>query len=218
MSTRRQFLKTTAAIAALGSLPMRSSHAALEMGKDYALVEFPQSTTDPKRVEVLELFFYGCPHCFELEPILVPWVKKLPKYAYFRRMPAIFNDSWVPMAKAFYAAEALGVLEKIHTDMFNAIHLQGINLNSKDTLLRWLGSHGVDSKKFADAYDSFGVQAKVNEAKQLTAAYGIQGVPSMIVDGKYRTSSSMVGSHQKLLPALDELIALAHKEHGAKRK
>lgn len=217
MNKRRQFLKLTAATAALGVLPARYSEAALLVGKDYALVDFPQPTTDPKRVEVLELFFYGCPHCFELEPLLVPWVKKLPKYAYFRRMPAIFNDSWVPMAKAFYAAEDLGVLEKLHSDMFNAIHLQGINLNSRETLLRFVAARGVDAKKFGAAYDSFGVQNQVNQARQLTSAYGIEGVPSMIVDGKYRTSSSMVGSHEKLFPALNELIAMALKEHGSKR-
>jgi thiol:disulfide interchange protein DsbA len=217
MNHRRQFLKLTAATAALALTPMRDSYAALLVGKDYALVEFPQATTDPKRVEILELFFYGCPHCFELEPALVSWTKRLPKYAYFRRMPAIFSDSWVPMAKAFYAAEALGVTEKLHSDMFNAIHLQGINLNNKETLLRFVGSHGVDAKKFAAAFDSFGVQNKVQQARDLTNTYGIQGVPSLIVDGKYRTSSSMAGSHEKLLTALDELIALAYREHRGKR-
>lgn len=217
MNNRRQFLKLAAATTAIGLLPVQASRAALVEGRDYALVEFPQPTTDPKRVEVLELFFYGCPHCFELEPLLEPWVKKLPKYAYFRRMPAIFNDSWVPMAKAFYAAQDLGVLEKLHSDMFNAIHLQGINLNSRDTLLRFVAARGVDAKKFGEAYDSFGVQNQVSQARQLTGAYGIQGVPSMIVDGKYRTSSSMTGSHEKLFPVLNQLIAMALKEHGGKR-
>jgi thiol:disulfide interchange protein DsbA len=216
MTNRRQFLQLTAATAVLG-LAAGQSQAALLLGKDYALLDFPQPTTDPKRVEVLELFFYGCPHCFELEPIIVPWAKKLPKHAYFRRMPAIFNDSWVPMAKAFYAAEALGVTEKLHSPMFNAIHLQGVNLNSRDTLLKFVASQGVDSAKFGTAYDSFGVQSKVSEAHQLTSAYGVTGVPTMIVDGKYRTASSMVGSHQKLLPALNELIALAQRERGGKR-
>jgi len=217
MNQRRQFLKFTAATAAIGLLPARPGHAALVAGKDYALVDFPQATTDPKRVEVLELFFYGCPHCFELEPLLVAWTKKLPRHAYFRRMPAIFNDGWVPMAKAFYAAEALGVTEKLHADLFNAIHLQGINLNNRDNLLRFVAGRGVDAGKFGAAYDSFGVQNKVKQARDLTGAYGIQGVPSLIVDGKYRTSSSMTGSHEQLFPVLDQLIALAQKEHAGKR-
>jgi thiol:disulfide interchange protein DsbA len=216
MNDRREFLKMAAGIGALSLLPLEA-RASLTLGKEYALVQPPQETTDPKRVEVLELFFYGCPHCFELEPLIVPWSQRLPKYAYFRRMPAIFNDSWVPMAKAFYAAQAIGVLEKLHSDMFNAIHLQGINLNSRDVLLNWVATHGVDRKKFAEAYDSFGVQSSVARAQQLTAAYGIQGVPSVIVDGKYRTSSSMAGSHPKLLPVLDQLIAMAEKDHAHKR-
>jgi thiol:disulfide interchange protein DsbA len=216
MTNRRQFLKISAATAALG-LASGPSAAALLLGKDYAVLSTPQATTDPKRVEVLELFFYGCPHCFELEPTLVQWTRKLPKHAYFRRMPAIFNDGWVPMAKAFYAAEALGVTEKLHAPMFNAIHLQGVNLNSRDTLLKFVAAQGVDAAQFGAAYDSMGVMAKVNEARQLTAAYGINGVPAMVVDGRYRTSSSMVGGHEKLPAALEELIALAHRERTRKR-
>ncbi|MEJ5211830.1 MAG: thiol:disulfide interchange protein DsbA/DsbL [Burkholderiales bacterium] len=216
MTHRRRFLSLAAAGAALACLPPGLARAATA-GRDYALVEFPQPTLDPKRVEVLELFYYGCPHCFELEPLLNQWLKRLPRHAYFRRMPAIFNDAWVPLAKAYYAAEALGVVEKLHGDLFNAIHLQGINLNRRDTLLRFVAQRGVDATRFGAAYDSFGVQAKVQQARDLTSAYGIEGVPSMIVDGKYRTSSSMTGSHEKLFPVLDDLIALAWKQRGAKR-
>jgi thiol:disulfide interchange protein DsbA len=132
-------------------------------------------------------------------------------------MPAIFNDNWVPMAKAFYAAQAMGVEEKLHGPFFNAIHLQGMNLNSKDTLLKFVAGQGVDAAKFGATYDSFGVQSQVTEARQLTTAYGITGVPSIVVDGKYRTSSSMAGGHEKLTAALDELIALVQRERGAKR-
>lgn len=216
MNPRRRFLILATSATTLGLLRPLSA-AALTLGRDYEAVEFPQPTTDPKRVEVLELFFYGCPHCFDLEPLLVKWVKKLPRHAYFRRMPAIFNDGWVPLAKAYYAAEALGVVDKLHGEIFNAIHLQGVNLNDRGNLLRFVGARGVDAAKFAKAYDSFGVQTQVRQARELTAAYGIQGVPSLIVDGKYRTSSSLTGSHEKLFPVLDELIALAWKERAAKR-
>lgn len=216
MNSRRRFLGFAAAFS-LGLVALPAAYAALRPGRDYELVEFPQPTLDPKRVEVLELFFYGCPHCFDLEPMLNKWVATLPRHAYFRRMPAIFNDGWVPLAKAYFAAEALGVVEKLHGEIFNAIHLQGMNLNNRDTLLRLVAARGVDAKKFAQAYDSFGVQAKVQQAREQTSAYGIQGVPSLIVDGKYRTSSSLTGSHEKLFPVLDELIALAWKEHAAKR-
>ncbi|MEO1766742.1 thiol:disulfide interchange protein DsbA/DsbL [Thiobacter aerophilum] len=217
MTDRRQFLNLAAASAALACLPAGVARATLVAGRDYALVEFPQPTLDPKRVEVLEFFFYGCPHCFELEPLINRWLKTLPRHAYFRRLPAIFNDAWVPLAKAYFAAEALGVVEKLHGDLFNAIHLQGINLNNRDTLLRFVAQRGIDAAKFGAAYDAFGVQAKVQQARDLTSAYGIEGVPSMIVDGKYRTSSSMTGSHEKLFPVLNELIALAWRQHAAQR-
>lgn len=216
MNTRRRLLALAASGAAAALLgPLRA--LALVRGREYEPLEFPQATTDPKRVEVLELFFYGCPHCFELEPVLTGWLRTLPRHAYFRRMPAIFNEGWVPLAKAYYAAEALGVLEKLHGEIFNAIHLQGLNLNQRDNLLRFVASRGVDAKRFAAAYDSFGVDARIRQAKDLTSAYGIQGVPSVIVDGKYRTSSSMAGGHDKLVRVLDELIALAWKERGGKR-
>lgn len=213
---RRQFLQLSASAAALG-LIVPASEAKLMAGTEYAALDFPQATTDPDRIEVLELFYYGCPHCFELEPYLVSWLKKMPKQAYFRRMPAIFNDGWVPMAKAFYAAEALGLLEKLHAPMFDAIHVKRLNLNSKDALLNFVSSQGVDAAKFGAAYDSFGVQARVKEAYQLTGSYGITGVPAIVVDGKYRTSSSMAGGHAKLPTVLNELIALAQRERGGKR-
>jgi DNA-binding NarL/FixJ family response regulator/protein-disulfide isomerase len=213
MPTRRRFLGLAAATLALS--PFALSRAALVAGRDYALVEFPQPTLDPKRVEVLELFFYGCPHCFELEPLLSKWLKTLPRHAYFRRMPAVFHDGWVPLAKAYYALEALGLVDKLHAAIFDAIHLQGANLNKRENLLRFIAAQGVDAARFGTAYDSFAVQTKVQQARELTSAYGIQGVPSMIVDGRYRTSSSQTGGHERLFPVLDELIALAWRSGRA---
>lgn len=215
MNDRRRFLTYTASLALALAAPRA---LALQVGRDYELVEFPQPTLDPKRVEVLELFFYGCPHCFDLEPLLAAWLKKLPPHAYFRRQPAIFNDGWAPLARAFFAAEALGATNKLHPAFFDAIHLQGMNLNRREALLRVVAARGVDAKKFAEAYDSFGVEAKVKQARELTSAYGIQGVPAMIVDGRYRTSSSLAGSHEKLFPVLDELVRLAWKEKSGTRK
>jgi len=215
MPTRRRFLGLAAATLALS--PFALSRAALVAGRDYALVEFPQPTLDPKRVEVLELFFYGCPHCFELEPLLTKWLKTLPRHAYFRRMPAVFHDGWVPLAKAYYALEALGLVDKLHAAIFDAIHLQGANLNKRENLLRFIAAQGVDAARFGAAYDSLAVQTKVQQARELTSAYGIQGVPSMIVDGRYRTSSSQTGGHERLFPVLDELIALAWRERSGKR-
>ncbi len=187
-----------------------------QLGKEYTLVSPPQPTETGKKIEVLELFWYGCPHCFELEPIIVPWAKKLPKDVVFRRMPAIFRDSWVPGAKAFYAMETLGVLDRLNDKLFDAIHLRGLDIADEGALLDWIAKQGIDRNKFAAIYNSFGVQSKVMHARQMTREYGISGVPSVIVDGRYLTSSSMTGGHRGLPPVLDYLIDLARKERAGK--
>lgn len=208
MLTRRTFLLSAAA------LPLLNTTAqALTAGQDYALVQPPLTTLDPKRVEVLEFFWYGCPHCFALEPDINAWLKTLPKYAYFRRVPAIFPQTphWAPLAKAYYAAEMLGLSEKLHGDIFNAIHLSGQNLNDKDTLLNFVQKLGVNRKQFSMALDSPEVQTRVTQAQALSVAAHIQGVPSLVVDGRYQTSVTQTGTPEKLFSTLNELIALAEK-------
>ncbi len=208
MITRRHFLFAAA------SLPLLPPAAqALTAGQDYVVVQPPLPTQDPKRVEVLEFFWYGCPHCFALEPDLTAWIKTLPKYAYFRRVPAIFPQTphWAPMAKAYYAAEMLGLADKLHGDIFNAIHLSGQNLNDKETLLNFVQKLGVNRKQFAQALDSPEVQTRVAKAQSLSVAAGIHGVPAMVVDGKYQTSVTQAGTPEKLFTTLNELIALAEK-------
>lgn len=210
MTSRREFLL---AAATLPFIPL--SAQALTQGKEYAVLQPALATQDPKRVEVLEFFWYGCPHCFTLEPDLTAWVKTLPKGAYFRRIPAVFNPNWAPLARAFYAAERLGVSEKLHYDIFNAIHLSGQNLNNRETLLSFVEKLGVNRKQFAQKLDSPEVSASVEASQRLGAAAQLQGVPALVVDGKYQTSVSQTGSHEKLFVALNELIALA--QVGKKR-
>lgn len=210
MTSRRKFLL---AAATLPFIPL-SAHA-LTQGKEYALVQPALATQDPKRVEVLEFFWYGCPHCFTLEPDLAAWVKTLPKGAYFRRIPAVFNPSWAHLARAYYAAEGLGVTEKLHYDIFNAIHLSGQNLNNRETLLSFVEKLGVNRKKFAQQLDSPEVTARVEMSQRLGAAAKLQGVPALVVDGKYQTSVSQTGGQDQLFVVLNELITLA--QTGKKR-
>lgn len=193
-----------------------NARAALQEGKDYELVTPAQATETGNKIEVLEVFWYGCPHCFALEPDLANWVKHLPKNAKFRRMPGVSNASWVPGAKTFYTFEAMGLTGRLHADMFNAIHVDGLSLDDDRTLFDWVGKHGVNPKQFATTYSSFSVQSKVLRAQQLGRAYGISGVPSIIVDGKYRTSPSMTGGSQNLFPVLDQLIQKAQQERAHK--
>lgn len=180
----------------------------------YAVIDPPVPTETGKKIEVLEVFFYACPHCFDLEPLLVEWVKTLPKDVAFRRMPVVFRDNTIPLAKAFYAFEALGVSDKLHSDLFNAIHVEGQDLSSEKALAAWVKKHGVDEKKFLAAYNSFAVQSKVNRAKQLTGQYGITGVPTLIINGKYRTSSAMAGGHPEVLKEASELIEKARHDRS----
>ena len=204
MTSRRKFLL---AAATLPFIPL-SAHA-VSAGREYTLIQPALPTKDPKRVEVLEFFWYGCPHCFSLEPDLNAWVRTLPKGAYFRRVPAVINPSWATLARAYYAAEMMGVTEKLHYDFFNAIHLSGQNLNNRDTLLGFVEKMGVNRQQFAQKLDSPAVTSMVETAQRLGAAAKIQGVPALVVDGKYLTSVSQTGGHDQLLSALNALIAQA---------
>lgn len=193
-----------------------TAQAGIEPGKQFTLVSPAQPTETGKNIEVLEFFSYACPHCHDLEPVLNPWTKKLPADVTFRRFPAVFNDTYMIYAKIFYAAEAMGLLDKLHTPIFDAVHVQHLNLSIEKTMQEWVAKQGVDGKKFADTYASFAVSSKAQRAKQLTRAYAISGVPSIAVDGKFLTSASQVGGNEQLLPALDELIKKARQERSGK--
>lgn len=209
MITRRCFLFSAALPLVPALIP--SVAQALTPGKEYAVIAPPIDTLDPKRVEILELFWYGCPHCFTLEPELTAWVKTLPKHAYFRRVPAVFSQTphWVPLARAFYAAEILGLSEKLHYDFFNAIHLSGQNLNDREALLKLVQKQGVNRKQFEQALDSPEVNARLQQSQRFSAASGAKGVPALVVDGKYQTSLTQAGTPEQLFVTLNELISQA---------
>lgn len=160
-----------------------------------------------KQTEVVELFWYGCPHCFHFEPELLEWLKHKPKNVNFVRVPAVFNPGWRILAQAFYTAKVLGVLDKTHEALFNAIHVKGQRMATADELADFFAKHGVKKKDFFATFNSFAVDTMVRRAEDLTHRYGIDGVPSMIVDGKYRTSGSLAGSHEQMLKVVNYLIA-----------
>jgi thiol:disulfide interchange protein DsbA len=192
--------------AALAQAPQTA--LALEPGKDYEEIS-PAQAVDVKKgqVEVLEFFWYRCPHCFELEPELNAWSRKLPKDVVVKRVPGILNPSWAALARAYYALEALGLLERLHGEVFDAIHVKGMDLTPPERFFDWAVTKGVDRKKIADAYNSFSVNTKVMRAQQLTSAYKLNGVPAFAVNGRFVTSAYMTGSQSTLFKTLDELIA-----------
>ena len=173
----------------------------------YELVEPPQPTSDPSKVEVLEFFWYGCPHCYHLEPELNAWLKTKPANVEFIRQPAIFNERWGAHAKAFFTAEALGVLDQMHADFYEAIQNTQRKLETEDELAPFFKEHGIAEADFRKAYKSFAVDTKMRQAAPMAQRYGITGTPAIVINGKYRTSGSVAKSFPRMIAIMNELIA-----------
>jgi thiol:disulfide interchange protein DsbA len=182
------------------------SALAFEEGFEYQEITPPVPTDADGKVEVVEMFFYGCPHCFRVEPVINKWEKTLPDFVKFTRVPAIFQDSWEPLARAFYTAETLGVLDRINDPLFNAIHIKRQKIFKKDAIRAFFVSQGVDGKEFDKTYNSFQVANQINRSRDLSKRYKIQGVPAFIVNGKWRTNGTIAGSLQGIPAVLDFLI------------
>jgi thiol:disulfide interchange protein DsbA len=210
-------------VALLLALAVSSSAAAqLVAGRDYRVINPPQPTESGKKIEVLEFFWYGCPHCNALQPSLKIWLKQKPADIEFRRVPAILADSWIPLTRAYYAFEVLGVVEKLHPEVFSAIHEKNLRLQDPKVLFDWVAQNGVDRQKFSDAYGSFGVQSRGQRSLEMTRNYDISGTPSISVDGKYLVAPSMTlkpdrnVDYEKFFQVLDQVIAMARKERAGK--
>lgn len=176
-------------------------------GKDYELVQPPQPTsTSGDKIEVVELFWYGCPHCYQFEPYVQRWLKKKPANVEFVRIPGIFRPEWAFLARTYYTEEVLGVTDKIHQSLFEAIHELRRPLNNEDAMADFFAEHGVKKEDFHRVFRSFAVESKVRRAMDMSHRYGANGVPTMIVNGKYRTSASQTGSHANTLKVVDFLI------------
>jgi protein dithiol oxidoreductase (disulfide-forming) len=183
-------------------------------GKDYARLKNAQPVETGKKIEVIEFFSYGCPHCNDLEPILDAWLAKLPPDVQFRRVPVMFQERWQALARIYYTLDAMGDEQRLSPEVFKAIHSAGLPLYQDKAFFDWAAAHGLDRAKVAEVYNSFAVNSKFNRAKALAQAYNIQSVPTMVIDGKFVTSSDRVGTHANLPPVLDALITKARAEHG----
>lgn len=159
------------------------------------------------KVQVVELFWYGCPHCYAFEPTIDTWLKTKADYIEFVRVPAIFAKNWEVHARAYFAAEQLGVLDKTHAALFEALHREKRKLLTEDDLVGFFAEHGVAEGAFREAYNSFDVDSKSRNAKALTRKYGISGVPAVIINGKYRSSAQKTGTYENLLKLVDFLAA-----------
>jgi thiol:disulfide interchange protein DsbA len=202
------------AVLAVAALCLFTAGASAQLveGKNYDRLKNAQPTESGNKIEVIEFFSYGCPHCAELEPILDKWLAGLPPDVAFKRVPVVFQQRWAPLGKIYYTLDALGVESKLSPDVFKAIHGQGVALWDEKAFLDWAASKGLDRKKVEEVYGSFGVNSKMNRARQQAQQFDIQSVPTVVVDGKFRTGSDRVGSHAQLPAALDQLIAKARAE------
>jgi len=164
------------------------------------------ATSSDEKVEVIEMFSYACPHCYTLDPLVEEWKETLPENVVFVAVPAIFRDSWLELAKLFYTAEATGDLEKLHTLIFEAIHVKKRRMVTEEDMLSFVADQGIDRDKFEKMMNSFAVKGKVKKALIMSQLSGITGVPAMIVNGKYISTAPMAGGDPKLLKAVDFLI------------
>lgn len=165
-----------------------------------------ETDVEEGKVEVLELFWYGCPHCFEFEPHLTGWKETMSDNVSFIRMPAVLNKGWLAHARAFYALETMGELERMHPLFFEAIHSQGRRLRDVESISRFLSGHEIDAEKFKSAYNSLYVETKINRSGQLVRQYGSSSVPTIIINGKYRTTARDAGGFENVLRIIDLLV------------
>jgi len=208
-------MKSIVAAWVLGLVATVSHAEQIEVGVNYDLLPIPVETADPSKIEVVEVFSYGCPHCFEFEPSMAAWrAKQLPDVQ-FRRIPATFRKDWMLLAQAYYAAEVLGVVDKVHEPIFEAIHLKGLNPGDPAVLATvFKESAGVDGEEFLKVLNSFGVRSKVQQADAQGRMYRLQGVPTLIVNGKYTVYNiNVTGGNVDRLTVVDYLVA---KERAAR--
>ena len=196
-----------AASAGLGQ-SLASAQQAFRAGKDYLALERPLPTdVGPGKVELIEFFWYSCPHCNAFEPAFVQWIRNAPKDVVVRRVPVAFRDDFAPQQRLYYTLEALDLLESVHAKVFHAIHVERQPLNTEALIQAWVEKQGVDGKKFSDTYKSFGVAGKVKRAVQLQNEFRVEGVPSLGIAGRFYTDGSLAGSMERALKVAEFLLS-----------
>ena len=209
---RRSFFSSIFALVA--ALTVAIPSIAQTVGKDYTMISPAQPTEDANKIEVIEFFSYGCPHCADFNPLLHAWAAKLPGDVVVKKVPITFGRAaWANIARLYYALKVTGDFERLDGEVFKAIHNDRVNLFDEKSLFEWVAKKGVDQKKFAEAFSSFGVMSQVKRGDQLAQAYKIQGVPALAIDGKYLVGGK---DFNEQLEIADKLIAKARSEKSGK--
>ena len=221
---RREFSQAALAAASAGTLAalplgVQAQGKPPAEGKDYLLLSKPAPSEAPAgQIEVVEFFWYSCPHCNEFEPQLEAWAAKAPKDVSLRRVPVSFRPDFEPQQRLYYVLEALGKVAALHKKVFYAIHVEKQALNPADLVSAWAQKQGIDKAKFTELYNSFPVNMKARKATQLQEAFMVDGVPALGVDGRYYTSGSLAGNMARALTVTDHLLTLARSSKAAPAK
>lgn len=221
---RREFSQAALAAASAGTLAalplgVHAQGKPPAEGKDYLLLSKPAPSEAPAgQIEVVEFFWYSCPHCNEFEPQLEAWAAKAPKDVSLRRVPVSFRPDFEPQQRLYYVLEALGKVTALHKKVFYAIHVEKQTLNTADLVTAWAQKQGIDKAKFTELYNSFPVNMKARKATQLQEAFMVDGVPALGVDGRYYTSGSLAGNMARALTVTDHLLTLARSSKAAPAK
>lgn len=184
----------------------------IEAGKQYVELSSAVPVSEPGKIEVVEMFWYGCPHCYAFEPTINPWAEKLPADVHFVRIPAMFGGPWDAHGQLFLTLQSMGVENKVHSAVFNAIQNEHKKLTTPDEMAEFVATQGVDKDKFLATFNSFAIKGQIVAAKELAKKYGVTGVPTLIVNGKYRFDLGSAGGPEQTLQVADQLIA---KERAA---
>jgi len=204
--------KSLAALALLAAAFAASAQP--RPGREFVRLDPPRPVSTGSRIEVIEFFYYGCPVCYETEPLLSRWLAAAPDDVAIRRVPAVSSESWAPFARLFYTLAALGQIDRLHWPVYEGFQLDDVKLNDERIMPDWAARNGVDRQRFVDAYRSPEVAARVEHARELIRAYDVSGVPTFVVDGRFVTSARLAGGTKQVIAVLDELVERARQERG----
>jgi protein dithiol oxidoreductase (disulfide-forming) len=182
---------------------------------DYRVIK-PQPVAVVERIEVIDFFWYGCPHCNNLQPALERWIGSKPTDVIVRRIPAILRDSWAPHARIYYTLEVLGEVERLHQRVYHGYHVEELHMSKPEVMVAWAQRNGIDRERWEQVYNSPEVQRKVEEAARLTRAYQVTGTPTLVVNGRYLTSGSMAESLNRVVAIVDGLVNKVRSEAGTR--